>query len=89
MFFLMATYIEKYPCAWVKIYYENLVQHHKSILKGDKSKESKTVTAKGGHEMHSIEVKEHSTVDKEISLVGNWGWQGRPPPEQLSYYQQK
>ena len=46
------TYIQKPHCAWVKIYYENLVQHRKAIIKGDESKEIKTVTAKGGRKIN-------------------------------------
>ena len=52
MLFCMMTYIQKPHCAWVKIYYENLVQHRKAIIKGDESKEIKTVTAKGGRKIN-------------------------------------
>ena len=67
----MITYIEKAHCDGVKIYYEKLVQHHKSILKRDNSKESKTVPAKGGHEIQWREKKEHPELNKDIALVYN------------------
>eukprot|EP00978_Attheya_sp_CCMP212_P048559 scaffold542499_cov59-Attheya_sp.AAC.2 len=89
MLFCMMTYIEKAHCVRVKIYYENLVEHHKAILKGDKS--PKTVTSKGGWEMHYREAKENPAVDKQeiLALVDNWGWKGRPNPKPISSSQQK
>ena len=52
MLFRIMTYIQKSHYAWVKIYYENLVQHRRAIIKGDEIKESKTVTPKGGRKIH-------------------------------------
>eukprot|EP00978_Attheya_sp_CCMP212_P011524 scaffold28459_cov32-Attheya_sp.AAC.1 len=83
----MMTYIEKSHCARVKIYCAKLVEHHKAILKGDKS--PKTVTSKGGRKMPYRQAKDNQAVGKEIALVDNWGWQGHPNPKRISSYQQK
>eukprot|EP00978_Attheya_sp_CCMP212_P025687 scaffold83123_cov48-Attheya_sp.AAC.1 len=87
MLFRMMTYVEKAHCARVKLYYDKLVLHHKAILKGDLNTE--TVTARGGHEMPRRVAKDNLAVDKEIALVDNWGWKGRPNPKPVSACQQK
>eukprot|EP00978_Attheya_sp_CCMP212_P025656 scaffold82909_cov35-Attheya_sp.AAC.1 len=87
MLFRMMTYIEKAYCARVKVYYDSLVLHHKAIREGNLTTE--TITAQGGREMPRRLAKESLALDKEIALVDNWGWKGRPNPKPLSSYEAK
>eukprot|EP00978_Attheya_sp_CCMP212_P016432 scaffold43029_cov53-Attheya_sp.AAC.1 len=87
MLFRMMTYVEKAHHARVKLYYDKLVLHHKAILRGDLNTE--TVTGRGGREMPRRLAKENLAVDKEIALVNNWCWKGRPNPKPVSATQQK
>jgi hypothetical protein len=80
----MMTFIEKVRCAYVSLFYEKLLLYNQ-----DDDNDVETHIARGGREMPRRIAKEIKVIDKEIALVNNWGWVGRPNPKTIAHATQR
>jgi len=84
LLYRMMTFIEKVRCAYVSLFYGKLLLYNQ-----DDDNDVETHIARGGREMPRRIAKEIKVIDKEIALVNNWGWVGRPNPKTVAHATQR